>query len=71
MKIPKVVRIKTLIAKVISVTFAVSSGLPLGKEGPMIHNGAIVGAGIAQGKSVTLGVDTKYLRFHVRDVFVL
>lgn len=64
-KIPKVVRLKTLVAKVFSVTFAVASGLPLGKEGPMIHNGAIVGAGIAQGKSITLGVDTKYLRFHV------
>jgi predicted membrane protein len=32
----------------------------------MIHNGAIVGAGIAQGKSITLGIDTNYLRFHVR-----
>ena len=73
-KIPKVVRMKTLVAKVFGVTFAVASGLPLGKEGPMIHNGAIVGAGIAQGKSITLGVDTKYLRFHVRalcDVCVM
>jgi Voltage gated chloride channel len=64
-KIPKVVRFKTLVYKVISVIFAVASGLPLGKEGPMIHNGAIVGSGIAQGKSITLGIDTQYLRFHV------
>lgn len=57
--------------QVISVTFAVAAGLPLGKEGPMIHNGAIVGAGIAQGKTTTLGVDTRYLRFHVSDVSTL
>ena len=51
----KVVRIRTLFAKVVGMVFSVSSGLPLGKEGPMIHAGSIVGAAVSQGKSVLLG----------------
>ena len=34
----------TLIAKVIGITLVVASGLPLGKEGPMVHIGAMVAA---------------------------
>jgi H+/Cl- antiporter ClcA len=41
-KIPQVVRIKTLISKMFGVALAVSGGLACGKEGPMIHSGAIV-----------------------------
>ena len=58
-----------VVVQAISTTFAVAAGLPLGKEGPMIHLGGIVGAGIAQGKSITLGIDTAYLRFHVSADF--
>lgn len=36
-KVPKAVRITTLLCKVFGVCFAVASGLPVGKEGPMIH----------------------------------
>lgn len=46
--------------QVIGVIFSVASGLPVGKEGPMIHSGAIVAAGVSQGKSTTLGIDTKF-----------
>jgi hypothetical protein len=31
----------------------------------MIHSGAIVGAGISQGKSSTLGFDTAFCKFQV------
>uniref|UniRef100_A0A914BX70 Chloride channel protein n=1 Tax=Acrobeloides nanus TaxID=290746 RepID=A0A914BX70_9BILA len=34
---------RTLIAKVIGLTFTLGSGLPVGKEGPFVHMGAIVG----------------------------
>jgi hypothetical protein len=44
---------------------SVSSGLPCGHEGPMIHSGAIVGAGVSQGKSSTMGFDTSFLKFQV------
>lgn len=38
------------------------SGLPVGPEGPMIHMGAIVGAGLSQGHSTTLGIDSGLFR---------
>eukprot|EP00466_Bigelowiella_natans_P012899 jgi/Bigna1/44070/e_gw1.88.51.1 len=56
-------RIKTLFAKATGVVFAVSGGLPVGKEGPMIHTGAILGAGLSQGKSSTFGFDTQWSKF--------
>ena len=36
--------------------------LPVGKEGPMIHSGAVVGAGLSQGKATSLPITTKYNR---------
>lgn len=47
--LPGVVEMKTLVCKVIGVAFAVSASFPLGKEGPMIHAGAIVAAVVSQG----------------------
>jgi H+/Cl- antiporter ClcA len=47
LKIPRVVRVKTLLCKAIGVTAAVSAGLPIGKEGPMIHSGAVCAAGLS------------------------
>jgi chloride channel 7 len=38
-----------LIAKVFGMCLSVASSLPLGKEGPMIHVGSIIGAIISQG----------------------
>eukprot|EP00038_Savillea_parva_P026498 m.54657 g.54657 ORF g.54657 m.54657 type:complete len:832 (+) comp7545_c0_seq1:173-2668(+) len=54
-KMPGVVRLKTLIAKTTGVMFSVAGGLFVGKEGPMIHSGAVVAAGVSQGKSTTMG----------------
>ena len=41
------------------VVGSVAGGLPVGKEGPMIHSGAVVAAGISQGRSETLRTDFK------------
>lgn len=59
----KVVRIRVLFAKVIGMCFSCASGLPLGKEGPMIHAGSIVGAAVSQGKTITFGFDTSWTKF--------
>lgn len=61
--LPRIVRIKTLFAKVIGVTFSVAAGLPVGKEGPMVHSGAVVAASISQGKTKCWGVDTSFSKF--------
>lgn len=61
--LPRVVRVQTLICKVLGVTFSVAAGLPVGKEGPMVHSGAVVAAGISQGKSRFWGVDTSFSKF--------
>ena len=53
-------RIKTLVCKASGIVFAVAGGLPVGKEGPMIHSGAVVGSGLSQGKSTFLGFDTSW-----------
>ncbi|CAB9504170.1 Putative chloride channel-like protein CLC-g [Seminavis robusta] len=40
--LPRVVDPKTLVCKVLGVICSVSAGLPVGKEGPMVHSGAVV-----------------------------
>ncbi|XP_068184079.1 H(+)/Cl(-) exchange transporter 6 isoform X2 [Antennarius striatus] len=52
-KIPGVVRLRTFLCKATGVVFSVAGGLFVGKEGPMIHSGAIVGAGLPQFQSIT------------------
>ena len=44
----QILNIKTFCVKFLSAATAVGSGLPVGPEGPMIHMGAIVGAGLSQ-----------------------
>ncbi|ETN72373.1 hypothetical protein NECAME_18896, partial [Necator americanus] len=34
--------LKTLIAKIVGLTLTLGSGMPVGKEGPFVHMGAIV-----------------------------
>ena len=46
--LPRIVHVKTLLCKVIGVTFSVAAGLPVGKEGPMVHSGSVVAVAISQ-----------------------
>uniref|UniRef100_A0A6A7G5D9 Chloride channel protein n=2 Tax=Hirondellea gigas TaxID=1518452 RepID=A0A6A7G5D9_9CRUS len=61
-KIPRVVRIKTLFCKAVGVICSVLGGLLVGKEGPMIHSGAVIAAGISQGKSSTFNKDFHFFQ---------
>jgi chloride channel 7 len=54
-------RIKTLVVKAIGVVMAVAGGLLVGTEGPMVHIGAGIAAGVSQGKSTSL----KFLNFNI------
>ncbi|OWZ21547.1 Chloride Channel (ClC) protein [Phytophthora megakarya] len=62
-KIHRVVRFKTLFCKAFGVLFSVAGGLLTGKEGPMIHSGSVIGAGLSQGKSSSFGLDTSWTKF--------
>lgn len=53
-KVPGIVRLRTLLCKAFGVLFSVAGGLFVGKEGPMIHSGAVVGAGLPQFQSISL-----------------
>ncbi|CAB3367294.1 Hypothetical predicted protein [Cloeon dipterum] len=66
-KVPRIVRIKTLLVKSIGVTCSVLGGLAVGKEGPMIHSGAVVAAGISQGKTTSLSKDFHFFNYFRED----
>eukprot|EP00762_Andalucia_godoyi_P004347 ANDGO_08123.mRNA.1 hypothetical protein len=46
--VPRTLRWQTFVAKSFGISFAVSSGLPLGKEGPCIHIGAVIAGAYCQ-----------------------
>ncbi len=52
-RIPDIFKVQTLIVKFLSCAFAVGCGMPVGYEGPMIHLGSLVAAGMSQFKSAT------------------
>ncbi|XP_036681093.1 H(+)/Cl(-) exchange transporter 7 isoform X3 [Balaenoptera musculus] len=66
-KIPHVVRLKTLVIKVSGVILSVVGGLAVGKEGPMIHSGSVIAAGVSQGRSTSLKRDFKIFEYFRRD----
>eukprot|EP00928_Gymnodinium_smaydae_P062951 TRINITY_DN4666_c0_g4_i1.p1 TRINITY_DN4666_c0_g4~~TRINITY_DN4666_c0_g4_i1.p1 ORF type:complete len:766 (-),score=163.32 TRINITY_DN4666_c0_g4_i1:925-3222(-) len=65
---PNVVGVKTLAAKAIGIVFSVSAGLPCGKEGPMIHSGAIVGGLSARGCDVRNTIKPLNIEEEARDL---
>jgi H+/Cl- antiporter ClcA len=56
--VPGYFSLKTLVCKIVGVTFAVSASFPVGKEGPMFHSGAIVAALVAQAKLWCIDIST-------------
>ena len=58
----RLLRLKTLVVKAAGMTCSVLGGLAVGKEGPMVHSGAAVAAGLSQGKSTSLGIDFGILK---------
>lgn len=48
--LPRVGAPKTLVCKVLGVICSVSAGLPVGKEGPMVHSGAVVATTVSSGR---------------------
>eukprot|EP01128_Nolandella_sp_AFSM9_P007507 TRINITY_DN4131_c0_g1_i1.p1 TRINITY_DN4131_c0_g1~~TRINITY_DN4131_c0_g1_i1.p1 ORF type:complete len:888 (+),score=102.47 TRINITY_DN4131_c0_g1_i1:24-2666(+) len=62
-KIPHLMRLKTLLAKAFGVLFSVAGGLAAGKEGPMIHVGSVVAGAISQGKSTSFGISLPEFTF--------
>jgi chloride channel 7 len=61
-RVPMLLRTTTLVAKMVGVLCSVSGGLLVGKEGPMIHAGAIIAAGVSQGSSKTCNIKTPFLK---------
>ena len=48
--LPRINDFKTGVCKILGVIGSVSAGLPVGKEGPMVHSGAVVAATISNGR---------------------
>jgi len=46
--LPRVTDIKTGVCKVLGVICSVSAGLPVGKEGPMVHSGSVVATAVSR-----------------------
>ncbi|XP_013398870.1 H(+)/Cl(-) exchange transporter 7-like [Lingula anatina] len=75
-KMPGLMTIRALLAKAVGVVMSICGGLACGKEGPMIHSGAIVAAGISQGRARRCGrrYDPRIFKFlrsdHERRDFV-
>ena len=61
-RLRRFLRVTTLACKSVGVLCSVAAGLVCGKEGPMIHAGAIIAGGISQGSSKTLRWRTMLLK---------
>lgn len=48
--LPRITDLKTGVCKVLGVIGSVAAGLPVGKEGPMVHSGSVVASTISSGR---------------------
>eukprot|EP01006_Ploeotia_vitrea_P009741 TRINITY_DN2416_c0_g1_i1.p1 TRINITY_DN2416_c0_g1~~TRINITY_DN2416_c0_g1_i1.p1 ORF type:complete len:854 (+),score=47.42 TRINITY_DN2416_c0_g1_i1:29-2563(+) len=64
--VAKAFNVVTLCVKWIGVILSVSSSLAVGPEGPMIHLGAMIGGGLGEMRSRTMGFKMKFFR-HYRN----
>ena len=70
LQIPRMLHFSTFICKTTGVLCSVSGGLVCGKEGPMIHAGAIVASGLSQGGSSHLSFLARFRNDRDRRDFV-
>ena len=55
--LPNLLKMKTLVAKLVGIMFSIGAGLIAGKEGPFVHGGGVVGSGIGQMGCRALGLN--------------
>lgn len=55
---PRVVRLKTLVGKIVCTILSVSGSMTLGPEAPIVQSGGIIGAGLSQGKASSFKFDS-------------
>ncbi|TRY63499.1 hypothetical protein TCAL_00408 [Tigriopus californicus] len=67
-KISGLMCFSTLVSKYYGVIVSVVGGFPVGKEGPMIHLGAGMGAGLTQGMAPSLNIYTNFFRQFRNDL---
>ncbi|XP_048253453.1 chloride channel protein C-like [Haliotis rufescens] len=53
---------RTMIVKFLSCVAAIGCGMPVGPEGPMIHLGGLVGAGLSQARSETFKFNAPFFK---------
>ncbi|ELR24670.1 chloride transporter, chloride channel (ClC) subfamily protein [Acanthamoeba castellanii str. Neff] len=66
-RIPRLLRWKTLLIKIVGSILATGGNVAGDKEGPLVHIGATVAAAISQGKSSSLKFDSGILKFFRTD----
>lgn len=66
-RIKGIIKWETFIAKFFGVVACVTAGMPAGREGPMVHLGAIVSAGLARGESHYLPSGFSCFHFNTFD----
>ncbi|XP_020246030.1 chloride channel protein CLC-a-like isoform X2 [Asparagus officinalis] len=64
---PNMFGMSTLIVKIFGSIGAVSAGLDLGKEGPLVHIGACLSSLLSQGGSEKYGIKWRWLRYFKND----
>jgi chloride channel 7 len=59
----ELINIRVLFAKMFGTCFAIASGVPVGKKGPLIQIGSIIAAVVSQGKNQAFGFDISWTKF--------